>query len=120
MPPCRYRAAWNVSRKNPRASRNTSGSTITTPGSSVWRNFKGSPLEPVSVPAHGEEMARLLRVHLQLDAQRADEVVDRSRRALVLRPPAARKDVVAAEGAAVRGEEEPQHQIGRASCRERV
>src|SRR5947207_1584859 len=54
-------------------------------------------------------MARLLRVHLQLDAQRADEVVDRSRRALVLRPPAARKDVVAAEGAAVRGEEEPQH-----------
>src|SRR2546423_1480398 len=54
-------------------------------------------------------MARLLRVHSQLDAQRADEVVDRSRGALVLRPPAARKDVVAAEGAAIRGEKEAQH-----------
>src|SRR2546421_268810 len=62
MPPCRYRAAWNVSRKKPRASRKTSGSTITTPGSSVWMNFKGSPLEAVPVTAHGEEQAQ----HLEL------------------------------------------------------
>src|SRR6266436_655709 len=109
MPPSRYRAAWNVSRKKPRGSRNTSGSTISTPGRSVSRNFKGSPLEPVPVPAHGEEVARFLRVHLQLDPQRPDEVVHRPRRALVLRPPAARKDVVAAEGPPVGGEEEPQH-----------
>src|SRR5438045_9667582 len=109
MPPSRYREAWNVSRKKPRASRNTSGSTISTPGSSVSRNFKGSPLEPVPVPAHGEEVARFLRVHLQLDPQRADEIVHRPRRALVLRSPAARKDVVAAERAPVGGEEEPQH-----------
>src|SRR5438552_4572211 len=109
MPPCRYRAAWKVSRKKPRASRKTSGSTITTPGSSVWMNFKGSPLEAVPVTAHGEEVARLLRVGLQLDPQRAHEVVDRPRRALVLRAPAAGKDVVAAEGAAVGGEEQAQH-----------
>src|SRR6266478_9983758 len=109
MPPWRYRSAWKVSRKKPRESRNTSGSTITTPGRSVCRNFTGSPLEPVPVPAHGEEVARLLRVHLQLDPQRPDEVVHRPRRALVLRPPAARKDVVAAEGPPVGGEEEPQH-----------
>src|SRR5438105_12881002 len=109
MPPCRYRAAWNVSRKKPRASRKTSGPTITTPGSSVWRNFKGSPFEAVPVTAHGEEVARLLRVGLQLDPQRADEVVDRPRRSLVLRAPAAGKDVVAAEGAAVGGEEQAQH-----------
>src|SRR6267143_512699 len=41
MPPSRYRAALNVSRKKPRGSRNTSGSTITTPARSVSRNFKG-------------------------------------------------------------------------------
>src|SRR4051812_45305983 len=110
MPPSRYRAAWNVSRKNPRASRWTSGSTRMTPDKPVSMNFTGaSPVEPVSVPAHGEEVARLLRVHLQLDAQGADEVVHRARRALVLRAPAARKDVLAAERAAARLQEKPQH-----------
>src|SRR6266850_1154061 len=109
MPPSRYRTAWNVSRKKPRGSRNTSGSTISTPGRSVSRNFKRSPLEPVPVPAHGEEVARFLRVHLQLDPQRPDEVVHRPRGALVLRSPAARKDVVAAQRPPVGGEEEPQH-----------
>src|SRR5438445_2078765 len=73
------------------------------------QDLQGSPLEAVSVTAHGEEVARLLRVHFQLDPQRADEVVDRPRGALVLRAPAARKDVVAAERAAGGGEEQPQH-----------
>src|SRR4051794_31658496 len=54
-------------------------------------------------------MARLFRVLLQLDAQRSDEVVHRARRALVLGAPAAREDIVAAQGAAARLEEEPQH-----------
>src|SRR5438445_4887998 len=82
-----------------------------TPGRSVFRIRIGvdSPFEPVAVAAHGEEVARLLRVALQLDAQRADEVVDRARRALVLGAPAAGEDVVAAERAAARLEEEPQH-----------
>src|SRR5256886_13835056 len=73
------------------------------------QDLQGSPLEAVSVTAHGEEVARLLRVELQLDPQRADEVVDRPRGALVLRAPAARKDVVAGVRAAVGGEEQAQH-----------
>src|SRR5689334_25392886 len=103
MPPSGYRSAWNVSRKNPRSSRNTSGSTISTSGTAVGKNFTRSPLESVPVTAHGEEVARLLRVHLQLHPQRADEIVHRPGRALVLRSPAARKDVVAAEGAPAGG-----------------
>src|SRR5438132_673290 len=68
----------------------------------IWRKFSSLSRPPAHVP-------RLLRVELQLDPQRADEVVDRPRGALVLRAPAARKDVVAAERAAVGGEEQPQH-----------
>jgi len=73
--------------------------TITTPGSLPCTNFKRSPLEPVAVPAHGQEVPRLLGVQLQLDAQGPDEVVHRAGRALVLRSPAARKDVLPAQGA---------------------
>src|SRR6266851_4371007 len=108
MPPSRYFFAWKVPRKNPRASRKTSGSTRITPGSWVSMNFI-SLLESVAVPAHGQEMAGILRVLLELDPQRADEVVHRPRRALVLRSPAARKQVVAGEGAPARGEEDAQH-----------
>src|SRR5205085_2985267 len=108
IPPWRYFAAWKVSRKKPRGSWNTSGSISSTPGSSVSTK-RISPLEAVSVPAHGEEVPRRFRVLLQLDPQRADEIVHRPGRALVLRPPAAGKDVVAAQRPAARLEEEAQH-----------
>src|SRR5882672_4931313 len=78
-------------------------------GQDCGNELQKSPLESVAVPAHGEEVARLLRVFLQLDAQRADEVVDRSRRALVLRSPAARKDVLAAQSAPTGLQEEAQY-----------
>src|SRR5690242_16758503 len=110
MPASRYLRSWNVSKNQPRASRNTSGSTRRTSGSSVGTTRMGprSTLESIAVAAHGEEVARLLRIALQLDAQRSDEVVDRARRALVLRAPAAGEDVVAAQRAPARLQEEPQ------------
>src|SRR5712692_7022799 len=69
-------------------------------GAVTFRSGRESPFEPVAVAADGEEVARLLGVALQLDAQRADEVVDRARGALVLRAPAAGQDVVAAQAPA--------------------
>src|SRR5712671_1154048 len=118
MPASRYLRSWKVSRKCPRASRNTSGSMSRTPGRSVFnrrmvdghlRSGRESSFESVAVAADGEEVARLLGVALQLHAQRPDEVVDRARSALVFRTPAAGQDVVAAEGPAAGLEEEPQH-----------
>ena len=43
MPPARYLSRWYVSRKKPRGSRCTSGSTTMTPGSAVSRNFTARP-----------------------------------------------------------------------------
>src|SRR5207237_275083 len=90
------------------ASLTTSCSISSTPAISVFSNLGISPFEAISVPPHGEEMARALRVLLPLDPQRADEVVHRARRALVLRSPAARKDVFAAERAPAGLQEEAQ------------
>src|SRR5712664_2604383 len=108
MPASRYLRSWKVSRRWPRASRNTSGSMRRTPGKSVF-NRRMSFFESVAVAADGQEVARLLGVAFQLDAQGADEVVDRARRALVLRAPAAGQDVVAAQRPAAGLEEQPQH-----------
>src|SRR5437667_3335904 len=111
IPASRYLRSWNVSRKYPRGSRNTSDSITRTPGRSVFsvRIGAGSPFESVAVAADGEEVARLLRVALQFDPQRTDEVVHRAWSAFVLGAPAAGEDVVPAERPSARLEEEAQH-----------
>ena len=60
MPPAAYLSMRQLSRKKPRSSRKTSGSTIITPGSSVVLNFTGlsfvfehaEQVLSVTAPAH--------------------------------------------------------------------
>src|SRR5262249_30701648 len=109
---CRPAGTWRhgKSRERSRARRGRPRVPRSALREARWaRTWARSPLEAIPVPAHGEKVARVLRVRLHLYTQRADEVVHRARSALVLGAPAARQDVLPRERAPARLQEEPQH-----------
>src|ERR1700722_20529318 len=78
----------------------------------IPRLRRGAPaasgVEAVADAADGDQVARALRILLELGAELLDEVVDGARRAVVVRAPDAGEDGVAAERRAARLDEADQ------------